>query len=127
MHVTLSPSEWQNFLDNLYERNERLEIKEPAQQYTKDEQVDSYVLSAHVEALQSTEIDGDLWGTLDDIEIDAKDETEAWAKICHFYLERECVLISVEPCNTSGNSEVEEWIMSRPLWERLKRALNSCP
>ncbi|MDO4246770.1 MAG: hypothetical protein Q4C89_12165 [Deinococcus sp.] len=112
--LTLSLSEWQTFLDSLYERDDRLERRTPGKTYPDDEAVDAYVLSGHAEALQSAEVDGDLWGTLADLEEEAQTEEEAWAKICGFYLERGCVLVRVE-----GSDELEEWIFAAPLARRL--------
>ncbi|WP_339096318.1 hypothetical protein ACINK0_10655 [Deinococcus sp. VB343] len=112
--LTLSLSEWQTFLDSLHERDDRLERRTPGETYPDDEAVDAYVLSGHAEALQSAEVDGDLWGTLADLEQEAQTEEEAWAKICGFYLERGCVLVRVE-----GSEEPEEWIFAAPLARRL--------
>ncbi|MFD1730089.1 hypothetical protein ACFSC4_01565 [Deinococcus malanensis] len=72
------------------------------------------MLSGHAEALRSADVDGDLWGTLEDLDETAADEEEAWDKICSFYLERGCVLVSVE-----GLEEPEEWILTAELARRL--------
>lgn len=105
---------WQAFLDGLYERDDRLGRKSPDETYSPDEEVDAYVFSGHAEALQSAEVDGDLWGTLQDIEETAHTEAEAWQKICAFYEERGCVRIVVD-----GTDEPEEWILSESLARRL--------
>lgn len=114
-HVkTLSLTEWEDFLARLYERDDRLELKRPGETYPPEEQVDAYTLSAHAEAMQSSEVDGDLWGTLEDIEESAKTEAEAWQKIVNFYQERGCILVRV-----ADTDELEEWILSEDLATRL--------
>lgn len=112
--ITLSASEWADFLGQLYERDDRLERRAAGESYSPDEAVDAYALSAHAEALQSAEVDGDLWGTLADIEEEAQTDAEAWAKITQFYLSRGCVLVRV-----TGGDEREEWILAGDLAERL--------
>lgn len=107
-------SQWQSFLANLYERDERLERREPGETYLRDEAVDAYTFSAHAEAMQSAEVDGDLWGTLEDIDENATSEEEAWQKIVAFYLERGCVLLRI-----TDAPEREEWILSEELAGRL--------
>ena len=72
------------------------------------------MLSAHTEALRSAEIDGDVWGTLADIEEEAGDEEEAWAVITAFYLDRGCVLVRV-----TDAEEPEEWLLEEGLARRL--------
>lgn len=113
-HITLSADRWEAFLAGLYERDDRLEPREAGQTYPAHETVDAYVLSGHAEALRSAEVDGDLWGTLEDLDETAEDEEEAWNKICSFYLERGCVLLSVE-----GLEEPEQWILTAELARRL--------
>lgn len=113
-HVTLTLEQWQAFLESLYERDDRLEKREAGQTYKRDEGVDDYVFSAHAEALNSAEVEGDLWGTLEDIEETAQSEAEAWTKIKAFYLDRQCVLIEL-----TGGPEPEEWIVSETLARRL--------
>ena len=76
------------------------------------------MLSGHAEAMLSSEVDGDLWGTLEDIEETAGSEQEAWAKITTFYLARGCVLVKV-----LGTGEPEEWLLSAELAQRLGLAL----
>lgn len=112
--IRLTSAEWEAFLESLYERDDRLDLKAAGQRYPKDEQVDAYTLSGHAEALQSAEVDGDLWGTLEDLEETAKTEDEAWQKICDFYLERGCVLLSV-----TDAPEREEWVFTEALARRL--------
>ena len=60
------------------------------------------------------EVDGDVWGTLADIEEEAGDEEEAWARITAFYLDRGCVLVRV-----TGTDEPEEWLLEAGLARRL--------
>lgn len=98
----------------LYERGDRLERRAPGETYPPEEAVDAYVLSGHAEALRSEEVDGDLWGTLADLEEDAGDEEEAWAKIVAFYLERGCVRVRVVDA-----PEPEEWVLEEALARRL--------
>lgn len=112
--IHLTPARWQAFLDGLYERDERLERREAGHEYPPEEAVDAYVLSAHAEALQSSEVDGDVWGTLEDLDETAGTEEEAWAKVRAFYLERDCVLVVVD-----GLDEPEEWLLTRTLAGRL--------
>lgn len=112
--LTMTLSEWQTFLANLYERDERLERREAGETYPPDETVDAYTFSAHAEAMQSAEVDGDLWGTLEDIEENAATEEDAWQKIVAFYLERGCVLLKI-----TDAPEREEWLISEELARRL--------
>jgi len=112
--LELNSAQWEAFLEGLYERGDRLERREPGGEYAPDEAVDAYVLSGHAEALQSAEIDGDLWGTLADLEEEAASEEEAWAKITAFYLDRGCVLVRVP-----GADEPEEWVLEGELARRL--------
>ena len=112
--ITLSPDEWQAFQDRLYERGDRLELKSPDTVLARGEQVDAYVLSGHAEALHSGEVDGDVWGTLEDIDETAADEEEAWEKIVAFYLGRGGVLVRV-----TGFDEPEEWLFTEELARRL--------
>nr|WP_255639386.1 hypothetical protein [Deinococcus betulae] len=110
----LTPDAWATFLASLYERDDRLDVRRPGETYAPDEAVDAWALSAHAEALRSAEVDGDLWGTLDDIEETAATEDEAWSTIAAFYLARGCVLVEVQ-----GLDEPEDWIFSEGLARRL--------
>ncbi len=83
------------FLSGLRERDDRLERLGPGEAPSKDEAVDEYVFSGHVEALRSESIDGDVWGTLADLDLTAPSEERAWELIKAFYLERGCVLLRV--------------------------------
>lgn len=112
--ITLTAEAWEAFLAGLYERDDRLDLRQDGETYTRDEVVDAWVMSGHAEALRSAEVDGDLWGTLEDLEASAPDEEAAWAKITAFYLERGCVLVQVE-----GYDEPEEWILGEGLARRL--------
>ncbi|GGR49083.1 hypothetical protein GCM10008959_07850 [Deinococcus seoulensis] len=112
--ITLSAGQWDAFLDSLFERDERLDLRQEGESYRRDEAVDAYVLSGHAEALRSADVDGDVWGTLEDIEETADTEDEAWEKIVAFYLGRECVLVRVE-----DTEEPEEWVLGRELARRL--------
>lgn len=112
--ITLNAQQWQAFQNGLYERDDRLERREVGVTYPASETVDAYVLSAHAEALNSSEVDGDLWGTLEDLDETAKTEEEAWAKITAFYLDRGCVLVRIE-----DQDEPEEWLFTEGLARRL--------
>ncbi|MFC4639556.1 hypothetical protein [Deinococcus hohokamensis] len=117
--ILLSPARWDAFLASLYERDDRLDLRRPDETYRHDEAVDAYALSAHAEALRSAEVDGDVWGTLEDLDETASDEEEAWAKICAFYLERGCVLVRVTGPEATETDEPEEWIFTAELARRL--------
>ncbi|MDP9763901.1 hypothetical protein [Deinococcus enclensis] len=118
--ITLSADAWAAFLAGLYERDDRLDVRVPGEAYARSETVDAYVFSGHAEALLSAEVDGDVWGTLEDLDETAADEQEAWAKIRAFYLERGCVLLRVEGLNDPGDpEEPEEWIVTERLARRL--------
>ncbi len=112
MPLHLSWSEWEAFLGGLYERDERLERCQPDLSYPPGEAVDAYALSAHAEAMRSSEVDGDLPGTLADLELEAGSEEEGWKKVKDFYLERGCVLLEV-------GDEGDEWILAEDLARRL--------
>lgn len=110
----LTQEAWETWLSHLYERDEVLGRREPGETYPPEEAVDAYALSAHAEALRSAEVDGDVWGTLSDLDEEAGDEEEAWAKIVAFYLDRGCVLVRV-----TGTDEPEEWLLAEELARRL--------
>ena len=112
--IELTTQQWEAFLAGLYERDDRLERCEPGAVYSPQEQVDAYVLSGHAEALRSAEVDGDVWGTLAELEEEAGDEEEAWAKIVAFYLGRGCVRVRVVDA-----PEPEEWLLEEALARRL--------
>ncbi|WP_291429949.1 hypothetical protein [Deinococcus sp.] len=112
--ITLSAGQWNALLESLFERDDRLDRRRDGETYRRDEVVDAYVMSGHAEALRSAEVDGDVWGTLEDIEETADTEEEAWEKIVAFYLSRECVLVRVE-----GTEEPEEWVLGQELARRL--------
>lgn len=113
--ITLTPEEWQAFQDRLYERDDRLELRTtPDSAVKRDEAVDPYVLSGHAEALRSNDVDGDVWGTLEDLDESAANEEEAWAKIVAFYQGRGCVLVRV-----TGLEEPEDWLFTEALARRL--------
>ncbi len=112
--ITLTADAWEAFLASLYERDDRLDLRRDGETYARDETVDAWVMSGHAEALRSADLDGDVWGTLEDIEETAGDEEEAWAKIRAFYLERSCVLVQVQ-----GYDEPEDWILTEALARRL--------
>ena len=116
--ITLSADDWQAFLARLYDRDDRLDLRVPGETYSRKETVDEYVLSAHAEALRSAEVEGDLWGTLEDIDETAADEDEAWDKIRDFYLGRGCVLVQVTGPDIHPD-DPEEWIFAAGLARRL--------
>lgn len=109
LHFTLS--EFEALLERFYEREDQLFLREPGQNYPAQEQVDLYAISAHAEALQSEEIDGDLWGTLQDLEETAQSEAEAWHKIRQFYLARGYYLLDM--------GEAEQWIFAPEVLRKL--------
>ncbi|BDP42120.1 hypothetical protein DAETH_20890 [Deinococcus aetherius] len=112
--IELTQAQWEAFLAGLYERDDQLHRRVPGAEYPPEEEVDAYVLSGHAEALRSAEVDGDVWGTLADIEEEAGNEEEAWARIVAFYLDRGCVLVRVQ-----GTEEPEEWLLADGLAGRL--------
>lgn len=112
--LELTYDQWRAFQASLYERDDRLDVKKDGESYPSDEQVDAYVLSGHAEALQSSEIDGDLWGTLEDLEETAQTELEAWDKIKAFYFAREFVMVRITDAR-----ELEEWFFSEKLLRHL--------
>jgi hypothetical protein len=116
--LDLTVPQWAAFLASLYERDDRLEVREPGVTYPAAEDVDAYVLSGHAEALRSAEVDGDLWGTLADLEAQAGNEEEAWAKIVAFYLDRGCVRVRVTGPE-GEQAEPEEWLLEEALARRL--------
>lgn len=109
----LSRDAFDALLASLRERDDRLEIG-PVED--GDEPVDAYALSAHVEALRAEDIDGDVWGTLEDLEMTARDEDEAWAKIRAWYLERGCVALFVG----DEDGARDEYLLAESLARRLK-------
>ncbi|WP_293913342.1 hypothetical protein [Deinococcus sp.] len=111
MDVHLTQEAFETLLARLYERGDRLEFRQEGTDYPRSEKVDAYVLSGHAEALLSDEFEGDLWGTLADIDEAAADEAEAWDKIKAFYLGRGHVLLHL--------GAGEEWIFEEALARRL--------
>lgn len=114
--LRMTETEFADFLAGLFERDDRLERRRPGEAYAPDETVDAWVLSAHAEALHTAEFDGDLPGTLADLELDVdpSDEAAAWAAVRAFYLDRGHVLLQVE-----GEGEDDEWIFHPELLARL--------
>jgi hypothetical protein len=116
--IVLSAEQWQSFLSSLYERGDKLDLREEGGVYhPRKEAVDAYVFSGHAEALLSSEVDGDVWGTLEDIEETAETEEEAWQKIVGFYRGRGCVLMEVQP--EEVGEPADQWLISEPLARRL--------
>ncbi|MDV6374771.1 hypothetical protein [Deinococcus arenicola] len=113
--ITLTPEQWQAFQDRLYERDDRLELRTPDTVVARGEAVDVYILSGHAEALRSGDVDGDVWGTLEDLDETARDEEEAWEKIVAFYQDRGSVMVRV-----TGLDEPEEWLFTAELAQRLE-------
>lgn len=109
--IPLSEDQWHDFLAGLYERGDRLDRQVPGESYPRDERVDAYVFSAHAEAINSDDIDGDLWGTLEDLDLEAASEEQGWQLIRDFYLERGCVILAIEHDG--------EWIVEEGLARRL--------
>ena len=111
----MTSPEWNSFLSSLYERDDRLERRQAGETYPPEDTVDAYVFSGHAEAMQSADVDGDVWGTLQDLEETATSEDEAWQKIVAFYTERGCVLVQI-----TDAPEREEWLVSEDLARRLQ-------
>lgn len=111
MELELTPEAFSALLERLYERDDRLELRREDEGYPRSEKVDAYILSGHAEALQSEEFDSDVWGTLEDIDEQAADEDEAWAKIRAFYLDRGNLLLRL--------GAGEEWIFNEGLARRI--------
>lgn len=111
MEIHLTPAQFETFLESLYERDDRLELRTPGMSVRPDEIVDAYALSAHVEALRTEDIDGDVWDALEDLEETARDEEEAWQKVRAFYLDRGCIALRV--------GEEDEYILTEALARRL--------
>ena len=110
--IELDPQDFNALLGSLLERREALLFRSEAGKREKnDEDVDLYLFSGHLEALRSDEIDGDVWGTLKDLEYSAGNETEAWEQIKGFYLERGCTLLRVG---------ADEYVLSDSLARKLK-------
>ena len=123
MELQLSQAAWEEFQQSLYERDDRLDRRTDAQTYKLDERVDAWVLSAHAEAIYSQDIDPDVWETLEDLELEAADEEDAWRMIRSFYLERGNVLVRIGDGLLSDDTpadEREEWIFSDALATRLR-------
>lgn len=129
--LTLTLPQWQAWLASLVElEGERLALRAEIDAATTENgdragrdidtaDVDEYVLSAYAEALQSTEVDGELWETYHDLELEgAADDAAAWAEIMSFYAERGCVLVRA---GERGAWE-EEWILGPELVQRLELA-----
>lgn len=108
--IELTPEQFERFLGELHERDERLDLLPKGAAPEPDEAVDEYVFSAHVEALRSEHIDGDIWGTLDDLELQANDEQEGWERVKAFYESRGCVLLRVAD---------DEYLLGEELARRL--------
>ena len=123
MELQLSQAAWEEFQQSLYERDDRLDRRTDDQTYKLDERVDAWVLSAHAEAIYSQDIDPDVWETLEDLELEAADEEDAWRMIRSFYLERGNVLVRIGDGLLSDDTpadEREEWIFSDALATRLR-------
>ena len=123
MELQLSQAAWEDFQQSLYERGDRLDRRVDAQTYRLDERVDAWVLSAHAEAIYSQDIDPEVWETLEDLELEAADEEDAWRMIRSFYLERGNVVVRIGDGPLSDDTppgEREEWIFSEALAARLR-------
>jgi len=120
MELHLTFDAWDRFQESLYERGDRLDLREPGGTYARDERVDVWVLSAHAEALYSQDIDPDVWETLSDLDLEAADEESGWALIRDFYLGRGGVLVRIGDGVSADDRE--EWIFSEGLSTRLRLA-----
>ncbi|WP_027480447.1 hypothetical protein [Deinococcus pimensis] len=108
--ITLTRDQFETFLSGLAQRDDRLVKLAPGERAAPDETVDAYAFSAYVEALRADDIDGDVWGTLEDLELEAPDEDAAWDAIKAFYLPRACVLLRVDG---------DEFVVGEELARRL--------
>ncbi|WP_261663682.1 hypothetical protein [Deinococcus sp. Marseille-Q6407] len=120
LHLTLSPEQWAGWLGSLCELPDGTPAAlAPAERPPRAEPVDAYALSAYAEALQSAEVDGELWDTYSDLELEgADDEAKAWEEIKAFYRDRGYVLLEVRGGLQGG--EPEEWIFAPELLKRLR-------
>lgn len=85
--------------------------------------MDAYALSAYAEALQSAEVDGELWETYADLELEgAASDAQAWQEIRDFYQDRGYVVLAVrgEGASGEGSAEAEEWIFAPELLRLLR-------
>lgn len=113
MTLEMTAQDFTSWLDTLIERDDYLCLRAEAEPLLPDDvTVDLYVLSAHLEALRSDEIDGQIMDTLQDLEYTAQTEEEAWRLICQFYTARGCTLLQVPPN--------EGYIIADELAHRLK-------
>ncbi|GHG05672.1 hypothetical protein GCM10017783_17780 [Deinococcus piscis] len=116
LHLILTPAQWQTWLDSLCELPSGPAAL--AERPRGAEPVDAYTLSAYAEALQSAEVDGELWDTYRDLELEgASDDAQAWQEIKAFYQERGYVLLEVR---TGDQDEPEEWIFAPELLRLLR-------
>ena len=127
--LTFSPQQWQAWLDAIVEvdasgdRPKGLRLRRTLAPETKPRDmtdVDEYVLSAYAEALQSSEVDGELWTTYEDLELTgAEDDAAAWAEIVAFYQNRGCTLVTVEGTEQDDQSD-EQWIFAPEIVQQLE-------
>ena len=118
LHLTLTPAQWQAWLDSLCELPSGPAALSAAERPRGAEPMDAYALSAYAEALQSAEVDGELWDTYSDLELEgAGDDTQAWQEIRAFYRDRGYVLLEVRG---SEGDEPEEWIFAPELLQLLR-------
>lgn len=123
--VNLSPATWESWLETLCDLpNGAGPAALPlSERPPRAEAMDAYALSAYAEALQSAEVDGELWETYQDLELaGAADDVAAWAEIKAFYLERGAVLVRVVAANVNEEyaDEDEEWLFAPEVLERLR-------
>ncbi|MDO4263782.1 MAG: hypothetical protein Q4C67_06255 [Deinococcus sp.] len=118
LHLILTPAQWQAWLDSLCELSSGPAALPPAERPRSASPVDAYTLSAYAEALHSAEVDGELWDTYQDLELEgASDEAQAWKEIKAFYRDRGYVLLEV---SAGEQSEAEEWIFAPELLRLLR-------
>ncbi|RTR26680.1 hypothetical protein [Deinococcus radiophilus] len=115
-HLVLTASAWQDWLDSLCDLPDGPAALSPEDRPKEAQPLDAYGLSAYAEALLSAEVDGELWDTYGDLELEgAQDEESAWREIKAFYADRGYALVTVQ-----GTEEPEEWILAPELVSRLK-------
>lgn len=113
LHLILTPDEWRAWLASLGDLPDGPALLSLCPPGTPP--ADAYALSAYAEALQSAEVDGELWETYGDLELEgAASNAEAWQEIKHFYRERGFVLLEVRGTGADevAGAEPEEWIFA---------------
>ncbi|MFC6617282.1 hypothetical protein [Deinococcus radiophilus] len=69
-HLVLTASAWQDWLDSLCDLPDGPAALSPEDRPKEAQPLDAYGLSAYAEALLSAEVDGELWDTYGDLELE---------------------------------------------------------